>query len=213
MQHLWRNILRGLIAVVPVLATLYLVVWLAVSAEWLLGLAVKRVLPAEWYWPGFGLVLSLVLLYGIGRLVDHWVVRHGIGAAEGILARIPLVSKVFHAVQDVITYFTRDRTRNFNQVVCVDLLERGISVIGLVTREDLAELPDGLESSTKVAVYIPGSYQIGGFTFHIDRALLTPVDMSVEDALRYAVTGGMSYGRRVPNGREPSSAGARRESG
>ena len=194
-QHVMRTILRGLVTVIPVAATLYLVVWLAISAEWFMGLAVRIVLPDEWYWPGMGLALTLPLLYGIGWAFDHWLLREFIGATESLLARTPLVNKVFHAVQDVISYFSRDRNRDFDQVVSLELA--GVTVLGLVTRDDLSDLPAGLRSNDRLAVYIPGSYQIGGFTVNVPRDRLTAVAMSVEDALRYAVSGGMSYKPRV----------------
>ncbi len=191
MQHVMRMILRGLVTVVPVAVTLYVVVWLAVSAEWIVGLAFRTLLPDEWYMPGMGLALVLPLLYAIGWAVDHWLLKGIIQTAEGLLARTPLVNKVFHAVQDVISYFSRDRHRNFDQVVSFEIA--GITVLGLVTRHELGDLPRGLRATDRLAVYIPGSYQIGGFTVNVPLDRLTAVDMSVEDALRYAVTGGMSY--------------------
>lgn len=191
MQHVLSMILRGLVTVVPVAATLYLVVWLAVSAEWLVGLAFKAFFPDAWYLPGVGLALALPLLYGIGWAVDHWLLKGAIGIVEDLLARTPLVNKIFAAVRDLISYFTRDQTRHFDQVVSFELA--GIRLLGLVTREDLGDLPEGLRSTLHAAVYVPGSYQIGGFTVNVPRERLIPVTMAVEDALRYAVSGGMSY--------------------
>lgn len=196
LQHVTRMVLRGLVTVIPVAATIYVVVWLAVSAEWLVGLGVRVLLPDAWYWPGMGLALTLPLLYGIGWAVNHWLLRAFIDVAERALSRTPLVNKVFHAVQDVISYFGRDRQENFDQVVSMELA--GVTVLGLVTRHDLSDLPAGLRADDRLAVYIPGSYQIGGFTVNVPRQRLIAVDMSVEDALRYAVTGGMSYKARGP---------------
>lgn len=191
MHHVTRMILRGLVTVVPVAVTLYLVIWLAVSAEWIVGLAFQTLLPDGWYRPGMGLALTLPLLYGIGWTVDHWLLRGIINGTERLLARTPLVNKVFNAVQDLITYFSRDRAESFDQVVAVSFGD--FTILGLVTRHDLSMLPSGLNEPGKIAVYIPGSYQIGGFTLNIPSERLTPVDMTTEDALRYAVTGGMSY--------------------
>lgn len=188
-------VLRGLVTVIPVAATIYVVVWLAVSAEWLVGLAVQAFIPDEWYRPGMGLALALPLLYGVGWAVNHWLLRAFIDVTEWILSRTPLVNKIFNAVQDVISYFGKDRQENFDQVVSMELA--GVTVLGLVTRHDLNDLPVGLRANDRVAVYIPGSYQIGGFTVNVLRERLTAVDMTVEDALRYAVTGGMSYKART----------------
>ncbi|MCP1674043.1 putative membrane protein [Natronocella acetinitrilica] len=192
MQHLTKTILRGLLALIPVGATLYLVIWLAMTLEWALGKAVVAILPDGLYLPGMGLVLALAALYGVGWLVDHWLLKRLIQGMELVLTRIPLVNKVYRAVHDLMTYFAGNRERRFDQVVALDLPGTDFTVLGLVTRDDLSDLPDGLAAAHKVAVYIPGSYQIGGFTLLIPRASLRAVDMPVEDALRFAVTGAMS---------------------
>lgn len=191
-QHFWRNVLRGLMAVIPVVATVYLLVWLMASVEWVLGRTVKLALPEEHYWPGMGLVLGIALLYALGWVVDHWLLKRTVELTESGLTRLPLASKILAAVKDLMGYFSRERRRNFDRVVAVDFDQGSISALGLVTRDDLTTLPRGLHYSDRVAVYIPGSYQIGGFTLMIPRERLHPVDMSVEDALRFAVTGGMS---------------------
>jgi uncharacterized membrane protein len=196
MQHFWRTIFRGLMAVLPVAATLYLALWLALSMEWVLGLAVKLVLPDAWYWPGMGLVLGIGLLYGVGWLVDHWLLRWLLDSAESVLHRVPVVSKILSAVKDLMLYFSGEGQRKFNQVVSYEVEAGAACVLGLVTRDDLRDLPEGLRCENRLAVYIPGSYQIGGFTLMIARDRLTPVDMSVEEALRFAVTGAVSWSSR-----------------
>ncbi len=211
MQHLSRTILRGLLAVIPIGATVYLVVWLALTLEWALGKAVSAISPDGVYVPGMGLFLALAVLYGIGWLVDHWLLRRLIQVLEWALNRIPLINKVYGAVNDLMTYFSGARESRFDRVVAVAVPGTDVTALGLVTRNDLRDLPEPLASETKVAVYIPGSYQIGGFTLLIPRTLLEPVDMRVEDALRFAVTGAMSVSvsDRLPlrGGRDKATGG------
>ena len=54
------------------------------------------------------------------------------------------------------------------------------------------------------AVYVPISYQLGGYTIYLPRSRLTPINMSVEDALRFAITAGMS-GEKKSNGSPPAN--------
>jgi uncharacterized membrane protein len=77
------------------------------------------------------------------------------------------------------------------QVVRVRVADH-MHLIGFVTREDFTTLPAGLGGADVIAVYLPMSYQVGGYTVLLPRRLVEPVDMSVEDALRFAVTAGMS---------------------
>ena len=64
-------------------------------------------------------------------------------------------------------------------------------LLGFVTLDDHRDLPFAAPEHT-VAVYFPMSYQIGGYTLFLPRARLKPLDMSMEDAMRFVVTAGMS---------------------
>ena len=67
-------------------------------------------------------------------------------------------------------------------------------LIGLVTREDFENLPSGIDdkNSESMAVYLPMSYQMGGFTVFVPKKNVTPVDMSIEEAMRFALTAAVS---------------------
>ncbi len=71
--------------------------------------------------------------------------------------------------------------------------------LGFVTREVFDDLPLDPQADDPVAVYLPMSYQIGGYTLYLPRSALTPVDLPFEDAMRLAVTGGVT---RTPERRE-----------
>ncbi|MFQ5844624.1 MAG: hypothetical protein ACE5JG_06495, partial [Planctomycetota bacterium] len=65
-------------------------------------------------------------------------------------------------------------------------------VLGVLTRETVEELPSGEGEADRAAVYLPMSYGIGGFTILVPRSALRPVKMGFEEAMRFAVTAGMS---------------------
>jgi uncharacterized membrane protein len=66
-----------------------------------------------------------------------------------------------------------------------------IRLVGFVTVENLGDFQIAAEEDC-VAVYLPMSYQIGGYTVFVPRKLLTPLDMSLEEAMRFVVTAGVS---------------------
>src|SRR3546814_8834964 len=84
-----------------------------------------------------------------------------------------------------------------------------IRLVGFVTVEDLSRFEIAAEEEC-VAVYLPMSYQIGGYTAFIPRKLLTPVDMSLEDAMRFVVTAGVS---RSPSDADKIGRASCREQG
>ena len=110
---------------------------------------------------------------------------------EELLNRIPLVKTVYSAVRDLMSLFSKSGSRTFSRVVMVKFPGTEAGLIGFVTIEDFAGLPLQPAPET-VAVYLPMSYTIGGYTAFLPRAWLTPLDMTLEEAMRFVVTAGMS---------------------
>ena len=196
-KRLMAIFVQGLVAVLPLAVTCSLLVWLGASAERMLGAAIQWVLPDVWYVPGMGVLTGLVLIFAAGLLVNTWGIPHLIGRAEKVIGRIPLVKTIYGAMHDLLGFFSKpDGAGGVSQVVMASLDDTGIRVVGLLTREEFDGLPAGLGGPQDVAVYVPFSYQIGGFTLILPRTCVQPLDMSLEDAMRFIVTAGASDGGR-----------------
>jgi uncharacterized membrane protein len=65
-------------------------------------------------------------------------------------------------------------------------------LMGLVTRDSFADLPEGIGDETTVAVYLPMSYQLGGFTAMVPKDRIQPVDLKVDEAMQFVLTAGVS---------------------
>src|SRR5262245_10569293 len=100
MRRIWNTVLTGLVAILPIGLTLYIVYWLAVTAEKLSSRLVKLLLPEHYYWPGLGLVAGLLLLYAVGLAVNAYVVRRVLRLGDELLARIPVVKTIYIATRD-----------------------------------------------------------------------------------------------------------------
>ena len=185
-----RLFFKGLATIIPIALTLIIVLWLAGLAENGLGGILQRVLPEPWYLPGMGLLLGLVGVILIGLLSQVWLFRKLIEFGEGILDRMPVVKSVYRATKDFVEYFSGDEERQFNQVVMVRHPQLGLGMLGFVTREDFSALPFGEEG--EVAVYLPLSYQIAGYTIFVPKEWCEPVDMRFEDAVRLILTAAMT---------------------
>lgn len=196
----WRRsagtFLSGLIVVLPLMVTLTIVMWIISSAETLLGSFIKVLIPNEAYLPGMGLILTLVLIFTVGILMQAIYFRRILHWLEQLLEHIPLIKTVYNAVKDLTGFFSRTgaNNRRFGQVVQVHLPELPVRMIGFVTLEDLdqAGLNDQTINEDCVAVYFPMSYQIGGYTLLLPRSYLKLLDMNMEEAMRFMITAGMS---------------------
>ena len=187
--------LTGLAAVLPVIVTLSLLWWLGTTAERFLGGIIRSITPGGFYLPGIGIVAGLIIILLTGMLVDAWFFGSLFRWFEGLMNRIPLIKTVYGAVRDLTDFIGGKETAGFNQVVAVDIGSPPMRLIGFVTRENLDGLPAALGEDDRVAVYLPLSYQIGGYMLFIPRSALIPLDMSLEDAMRFSITAGMSTKR------------------
>ena len=200
MKRIIRKFFAGLATILPVLITTYLIYWLARSAEKSLGSLIRLVLPEGWYWPGMGIAAGIVLIFVIGLLMQAWGVKSLVAWVERIVLRIPFIKTVFGAVRDLIGFITQSKDSGLRQVVTVKISDKNIQLIGFVTREDLADLPKEIGGQNKIAVYLPMSYQLGGYTVIVPRSAVKPVDMSLEEATRFVLTGGVTAESPAPEG-------------
>lgn len=192
MNSLGKLFLQGLAVTIPISLTLAIAWWLAASAERLLGELLMKLLPDGWYVPGMGLVSTMALILLVGLLSHVIIFQRLFEWGEGVLARLPLIKTIYSALKDFFGYFAPDANRGFSKVVMVRLSGQEYEALGFVTRETFDDLPIDPVSEDPVAVYLPMSYQIGGYTLYLPRSSVTPVDMRFEDAMRLAVTGGVT---------------------
>ena len=193
MNVLGKLFLKGLAVTIPVLLTLAIFWWMAAGAEELLGGVLIRILPEGWYVPGMGLVSAIALILLIGLLSHIIIFQKLFEWGENILSRLPLVKTIYSALKDFIGYLSTESGNQFSKVVMVQLPGQSYQVLGFVTREQFDDLPLKLSTEDPIAVYMPMSYQIGGYTLYLPRSAVTPLDMPFEQAMRLAVTGGVTH--------------------
>jgi uncharacterized membrane protein len=188
MRKIWNTMLKGLVAILPIGLTMYLVYWLAGTLERVFSGVIQVLIPAHTYWPGLGLLTGLVLLYTVGLAVNAYLVRRALRFSDRLFARIPVVKTVYVAIRDFMRFFpSSGKGSDLKRVVLVPFGPG--KVIGFVTAESGAAL--GLDNgvSDTVAVYLPMSYMIGGHTVFLPRELLEPTSLSVEAAMRIVLMG------------------------
>lgn len=187
-----RNIITGLVAILPVLLTLYLLYWFAVTAESLLGGLMQALLPHDWYWPGMGLAISLLVVFITGLLMNAYLVQRLFAKGEQLLFHMPLIKSVYRAIRDFFNYFSPTTKKKFQQVVAVTIGETNMQVIGFVTQALPANMPEAFREDDCILVYLPLSYMIGGYTVLIPRNMVRPLDMKMEEAMRFTLTAGIT---------------------
>lgn len=205
LSRVWRTFLSGLVAVLPLAITLYLIYWLGRLAESAFGGFARLLLPDGWYVPGFGVLLAAAAIFAIGVFVQQVVFSRVVDIAEELLSRIPVVKTVYNTVRDTLDFITNaSRRRDLKRVVLVEVQDK-MHLIGFVTDDRADQVMPELQGerdqeeggSHLVSVYMPMSYMVGGYTVYLPSDRLTPLDISIEEAMRVALTAGVNRPRRA----------------
>ncbi len=175
-------LLQGLALTIPVIVTIYI---LYATVSWLDG-SVREAF-GDLNIPGLGLILAVVILYCVGLLSHFLLFRRFVDVAESAIGRVPLVKTVYGSVRDLMGFLGPKKNRPSGVAVRVNVTENA-HIIGVRTTDS--------EDGTRSAVYLPFSYMLGGFLVFFPKERIEPVDMSVEEALKFAITGGMGGGVR-----------------
>jgi uncharacterized membrane protein len=191
MKYLGRIFLTGLLTVFPVLATLYLLIWMFTTVESFLGRPLQLLIPMGYYRVGMGLAVGVAVIFVIGVLMRAYIVRRLFALAERILLNVPFIKTIYAALRDFFGLFAGADDKVALQVVTVKLPGSDMRLMGFVTRDNFSDLPEGIAADEEVAVYLPMSYQIGGYTVFMPRSQITPIAISREQAMRFVLTAGL----------------------
>jgi len=190
MRTLIGYFLRGLLVVVPVGLTLWILWAVFTGVDQLIPLPEKSAWTLPKRGTGFLVVIGSVTL--IGFLTSNIVTRWLFGRVDRLFTRVPVVKLLYTSIKDVIQAFVSEE-KKFDRPVLVRLgSEPEIEVIGFVTRGSLEEFgaPD------KVAVYVPQSYNFAANLVIVPRDHVRDLDLPAADVMAFVVSGGVSDATR-----------------
>lgn len=193
-----KPLLKGSLVVFPILITIW-VVWSLV--RWIDGLGQKTLEPFHLdylIFPGSGLIIVVVVLFLVGLLFQFNYIKWMFNKVEKYLMKFPLVKTVYSAMKDLAGMFDGNQNKD-QQVVLVDMQSSGMGhIVGMITNNNLPpEINNSINNDIQskkdiVAVYLPMSYMVGGYTILVNRDRVKVVDWSIEEAMRFALTAGVS---------------------
>ena len=188
-KSIGTTLITGLITVLPIVLTLYLLYWLAVTSEQVMGGALQWALPKVVYFPGLGTIAGLILVFLVGLLMKAVLIRQLFTFGESILYRVPIIKSIYRAIRDLFDFFS-PKKEHFGRVVIVTV--NNMEMVGFITQEDPERLPESLRNPDSVLVYLPMSYMIGGFTLLIPKKDIKPCQMNMDEAMRFVLTAGIT---------------------
>lgn len=186
MKRLSQYFFRGLITFLPLALTIYV---LFLFVAWVEGTAMAMIRPVigEFYLPGLGIALGAALIVALGFLISLPITARLLSWVELPFTNLPVVKSIYSSLKNFADYFA-PHEKDAQQVVLLSMPGHELAIVGLVTRQSLKGLPPGLgDLDGRVAVYLPMGYMIGGYTVFVPRSWTSPIDMSVEEAMRSAL--------------------------
>ncbi len=178
MKRISKYFIQGLLFIVPLFVTVYIIYFLFVKVDRWIGLPI----------PGTGVLLTLAAIPLIGFFASNFLTSKLTQGIEAMFVRLPLVKMVYTAIRDLVHAFVGDQKR-FNRPVMVTLSEKDkICVLGFLTNDNLSLL----SLNDSVAVYLPQSYNFAGNLLVVPSKQVTPVDIDPGDVMKFIVAGGVT---------------------
>ncbi len=187
-----KTLIKGLAVVLPVAAGIYVIFWLGGGVDRLMKRIVTTAVPDELYVPGSGVVIVILGVFIVGLLMYPVLTQRFLNRFDRLLRRIPLFASIYSPVRDLLNLLGGSVESRLSQVVLVKIPGIGFESLGFITRDSAEGLPEGILPPDHVVVLLPWSTQIGGTSFIVPRSATRPIDMTVEEGLRWALTGGIS---------------------
>ena len=189
LRHLQRTFTKGLFVVIPLGITLFILKFLFNLADGVLGPHLASLYSSithhPGYIPGLGMLSGIIVIYLAGLAAGNILGNNFFHWADSILARIPVVKSVYTSSKQLTQVFKEGRSA-YSRAVFVEWPRIGVRAIGFVTAE---VIHDG---ELFIVVYVPTMPNpTSGFALYFRPEEVYDCGMSVEDAVKFVVSGGV----------------------
>lgn len=193
-SFLKKTFLAGLIAFLPIAGTLWLLKILIFTAEGLFeGLIPPRFRPINligYDIPGMGILAAFVLVLVVGLFTRLYIGKELLAYGDRLFSRLPFGRGIYTAIKQFVSTITGSG-QNFRQVVLVEYPSPGTYVIGFLTGQTGGEVQEKTRQEI-VSVFLPTTPNpTSGYLLLYPKNKVTPLEMSVEEAFKFIVSGGV----------------------
>ncbi len=195
-QKLRRDFLTGLVVLIPIVLTVYLV-WSVIS---FIDKVVIPIIPPRYnpldlfdiYIPGLGVFLFLITTTLIGSIASGFLGRQTISLGEKILSRTPVVNTLYSSIKQIIQAVFRPNGTSFKQPCLVEYPKKGVWAVAFISTETSGEIKKKINMGSLVTVFLPTTPNpTSGFMLFIPKSDIILLDMSVEDAAKLIISAGL----------------------
>ncbi len=194
MSALRKWLIAGLLVIVPLVITLGVLNWIIGTLDQTLA-----ILPEAWqpdrllgmHIPGFGVILTLLILLLVGGIASNFIGRKLVGWGDALVRRIPVVRSIYSSVKQVSDTVFSDSGNAFRTAVLVQWPREGVWTVAFVTGQPSGEVA-ALLRDEYVSVFVPTTPNpTGGYFVLVRKSECIELEMSVDAALKYIVSMGV----------------------
>ncbi|MDR0213657.1 MAG: DUF502 domain-containing protein [Comamonas sp.] len=194
MSALRKWLIAGLLVIVPLVITLGVLNWIIGTLDQTLA-----ILPEAWqpdkllgvHIPGFGVILTLLILLLVGGIASNFIGRKLVGWGDALVRRIPVVRSIYSSVKQVSDTVFSDSGNAFRTAVMVQWPREGVWTVAFVTGQPSGEVA-ALLRDDYVSVFVPTTPNpTGGYFVLVRKSECIELEMSVDAALKYIVSMGV----------------------
>ncbi len=207
MSALRKWLFTGLLVIVPGVITAWVLNWIISTLDQTL-----QILPAQWqpdrllgmHIPGFGVLLTLLILLLVGGVASNFVGRKLVSWGDAIISRIPVVRSIYSSVKQVSDTVFSDSGNAFRTAVLVQWPREGVWTVAFITGQPSGEVASYLRDEY-VSVFVPTTPNpTGGYFVLMRKSDCVELEMSVDAALKYIVSMGVVAPPPLPVPDEPN---------
>jgi len=199
-----RNVfITGLLITLPIALTYFILQFLFKNLDALSPVFTKVLIdlgapiPEGYRIPALGLVITLLIVLAVGWFTTNFFGKRLILLGENIVGKIPFVRRIYKGSKQVVQSIAHADTRAFRKVVLIEFPRRGMLAIGFVTGEARGEVQKNTCDDI-LNVFVPTMPNpTSGFLVFAPPEELTEIDMSIEDGVKYVVSGGIVTTERL----------------
>ncbi len=191
MTSFTKYLIRGALTLLPLILTIYPLYYFFVWTDKIAKNLFAPIIPVYEYIPGTGMVLGILMLFLLGVLMSSKLAQQAYTIIEVPFRNIPMIKSVYSALKELANYLAPadEDESTVSNVVLVKIPGLEAEMLGFVMRSDMDDLPDEINKLNRSVVYVPMSYQIGGFTLFLPNEWLKPINMPVDTAMKNTLTG------------------------
>ncbi len=184
MKYFRKIFLTGLLSLLPLGITVYLLYWLVSSLDSLL----KEIILSftDFYIPGLGFLSAVLLIFAAGLFASNVLGKWFLRQLEKILSKVPIVNTIYGSVADIQKTFANNPSKRFSKVVLIDYPLKGTKSMGFIASDEVL-----LNENKKVSVFVPTTPNpTNGFLLFLNHDDIEILDLPVDSAIKMIVSMG-----------------------